>query len=78
MNNLKGKQIVTLEDIENGEKIIVSKMDNKIIDIVLKDGEETGGIVQSYSDDLTSIEIADGEGFFSTISFEDIESVHYL
>lgn len=67
-----------LKEIENIESIIVSHIDKKIIEIILKDGTETGGIVDEANEDYTKFTVVNGKGDYRTIELKEVEKVNYL
>lgn len=68
---------MTLTEIENLEAIVVSHLDNKIIEVILKDGTETGGIVEAI-DDYNQFTLVNGEGDYHTVALEEVEKVYLL
>lgn len=69
---------ITKEEIELAEKIVESKLNNSIIEVILKNGTETGGIVQNYDSNLEYIELANGAGDFFKVRFLDIDQVYHI
>lgn len=69
---------MTLTEIENLEAIVVSHLDNKIIEVILKDGTETGGIVDEATDDYNQFTLVNGEGDYHTVALEEVEKVYLL
>ena len=69
---------MTLTEIENLEAIVVSHLDNKVIEVILKDGTETGGIVDEANEDYTKFTLVNGNGDYYEVALEDVEKVNYL
>ena len=69
---------MTLKEIENIESIIVSHIDKKVIEVILKDGTETGGIVDEANEDYTKFTLVNGNGDYCEVALEDVEKVYYL
>ena len=69
---------MTLTEIENLEAIVVSHLDNKVIEVILKDGTETGGIVDEVNGDYTEFTVVNGKGDYRTVALEEVEKVYLL
>lgn len=69
---------MTLTEIENLEAIIVSHLDKKVVEVILKDGTETGGIVDEANETYTKFTLVNGNGEYRTVALEEVENVYYL
>lgn len=63
---------------KNLEAIVDSHLENKVIEVILKDGTEAGGIVDEANDIYTKFTLVNGNGDYRTVALEEVEKVYCL